>query len=348
MKIYLCLLMSLILMLIGCRKDIQKLVDCNESSLHQLAGSFNVGVAVEYNKLLNNEKYRQVVISQFNSITPENALKHSYIQPLENAFFWNEADLLVDFCQKQNKAFHGHTLIWHKELPDWMENYNGNWNGMFRNHIITVVSRYKGKIKAWDVVNEAFEDDGTLRKTIWQKNIGDHYIALAFQYAHEADSEALLFYNDFDLESKPRKMEAVLKMVKDFKAMGIPIHGIGLQMHVSHEYPTNRLIQNSLNCFCETGLKIHISELDVVVNSKEGADNPTFHLMKEQKKRVKTIVEAYNKLPLENKYGISLWGVSDADTWVRKEFNRNDWPLLYDEEYNIKPAYCGFIEGLDQ
>lgn len=348
MKTYLLLLISfIIIMFTSCRKDIRKLIDCNEKSLYQLS-DFNVGVAVNHNKLLNDDKYIQVVKSQFNSITPENSMKPSFIHPAENVFYWEEADQLVDFCNSQKKSIHGHTLIWHKQLPAWMENYSGDWHTMFRDHITTLVSRYKGKIKAWDVVNEAFEDDGTLKNTIWKQHIGENYIALAFQYANQADPDALLFYNDFNLESKPNKMAAVLKMASDFKAMGVPIHGIGLQMHVSHNYPTDRLIQNSLECFCETGLKVHISELDVVINSDKNTESPTFHLMKEQKKRIKTIVEAYNKLPMENKYGISLWGVSDADTWVRKEFSRDDWPLLYDDEYNIKPAYCGFIEGLEQ
>lgn len=347
MKINLLLFILFLIMVSSCRKDTQKLIDCQENKLYQLAG-FNVGVAVVPDLLFGNEKYNQVVKNQFNSITPEYVMKPSYIHPSENVFYWKDADQLVDYCQIQNKSLHGHTLIWHKQLPFWMENYTGDWHAMFKNHITTIVGRYKGRVKAWDVVNEAFEDDGSLRNTIWKQKIGENYIALAFQYAHQADPQALLFYNDYSLETKADKMKAVLKMASDFKATGVPIHGIGLQMHVSYDYPTNRLIESTLNCFCETGLKIHVSELDVVVNSNKNLESPTFHLMKEQKKRVKTIVEAYNKLPIENKYGISLWGVSDANTWVRKEYNRNDWPLLYDDDYQIKPCYCGFIEGLEK
>ncbi|HET6244140.1 MAG: endo-1,4-beta-xylanase [Bacteroidetes bacterium] len=346
MKLKLLLLVSFIVLFSSCKKDIQKLIDCNEKSLYKLT-TFNVGVAVSYDKIINNERYKEIVKSQFNSITPEYAMKAEFIHPEENVFNWDEADQLVDFSIKENKSFHGHALIWHNHLPHWMENYTADWNIMFRNHIIALVSRYKGKIKAWDVVNEAFEDDGSLRNTIWKQHIGEHYITLAFQYASQADPDALLFYNDYNLESKPRKMEAVLKMAKELKSLGIQIHGIGMQMHVSFEYPTDRQIQNAIKSFEQTNLKVHISELDVVVNSNTKVEDPTFHLMKEQKKKVKIIVEAFNKLPSENKYGISIWGVSDADTWVRKEFGRKEWPLLYDENYSIKPSYCGFVEGLE-
>ena len=334
-------------MLSGCIKDVEKLIDCEESSLYEKA-HFKVGVAVSYAKLIENKKYNQIVYSQFNNITPEFGMKPAYIHPEENFFNWDEGDRLVDFCIKNNKNLHGHTLIWHNQLPAWMENYQGDWQSMFRNHIISIVGRYKGKIHAWDVVNEAFEDDGTLRNSIWKQHIGDNYISLAFKYAREADPEALLFYNDHSLESKSRKKDAVLKMLQDFKAQGIPIDGIGIQMHVSHTYPTDRLIKNIFECFCETELKIHVSELDVVINPQGREEEPTFNLLKEQKKRIKTIVEAFNQLSPENKYGISLWGVSDADSWIRKEFDRSDWPLLYDDEYRIKPAYCGFIEGLEK
>jgi endo-1,4-beta-xylanase len=329
----------------ACKRDIEKLIDCNESSLYQKAG-FAVGVAVSAEKLDLIPEYRKIVMSQFNQITPEYAMKADFIHPHENQFNWADADRLIKFCEDNGKQLHGHTLVWHRQMPQWMLNYQGDWKEMMKHHIQTIVSRYHGRIKAWDVVNEAFNDDGTLRDTPWRKNIGENYIELAFQYVHEADPNAFLFYNDHDLEFKEKKRHAIINMMRDFKQNNIPVHGIGLQMHISVQYPTDRQIKNTIECFKGLGLKIHLSELDIAINQNGKVNMPTYQLLKEQKKKIKSIISIFRKLPVGQQYAVTLWGVSDADSWMFRNYNK-DWPLLYDEEYKIKPSYCGFLEGLE-
>ncbi len=329
----------------GCKRDIEKLVDCNEVSLHSHA-TFKVGVAVDANKLLNDKAYKQKVLTHFNSITPENTFKIQHLMPSHNFFNWKEADDLIAFATENQLQFHGHTLIWGDHLPEWLLNYEGDWGNFFRRYIKAVVGRYKGKIKAWDVVNEAFEDDGTLKDNIWRQKIGDNYIALAFQYAREADPDALLFYNEVNCESKIKKLTAVVHMAMEMNKSGNYIDGIGLQMHVAYSFPADRQIENALKFVSGAGFKVHISEMDITVNSNEDLTQPTFYSMKEQKRRVETIVKVFNSLDSEKQYAISVWGLSDADSWLRKQGNKNEWPLLFDGQLNIKPAFCGFMDGL--
>jgi endo-1,4-beta-xylanase len=167
------------------------------------------------------------------------------MQPPQGQFEWQNADHLVDFCQTYNKQLHGHTLVWHIQQPVWLKEFEGDsaaWEGLMKTHIQTIVGRYKGKVKSWDVVNEAIDDKDAsqMRKTIWSEHLGDDYIARAFQYAYEADPDALLFYNDYGIEDNNPKLMAVLKMVDNLKARGIPIHGVGLQMHINHKTPAGR------------------------------------------------------------------------------------------------------------
>jgi endo-1,4-beta-xylanase len=329
----------------ACKRNPERLIDCQETSLFEQA-DFIVGVAVSQTRLETDALYREKVKTQFNSLTPEYAFKPALMHTSESVFNWYEADKMVDFAQKNNKQIHAHTLIWHEEFPQWMWGYQGDWRELMRMHIQSIMGRYKGKIKHWDVVNEAFDDDGNLRESPWRERIGDDYIGLAFQYAREADPGALLFYNENYLETKPAKQQAVINMINDFKASGIPIDGIGLQFHIAFNYPTDRQIRNSLKMFGNTGLKIHISELDIALNITGNEKSPSYRLLKEQKKKMEYIVSEYRKLPAQCKYAITVWGVSDKHSWIKTFFQRDDWPLLYDDDYKIKPAYCGFIDGL--
>jgi endo-1,4-beta-xylanase len=329
----------------GCRKDVQKLINCDEVALHTLA-PFMIGVAVESDRLNFKSQYREKLLKHFNTLTPENSFKFHRLQPSTGVFDWSQADELISFAQQNNKVIHGHTLVWGEYLPEWVKNYQGDFEQLLKKHITTVMTRYRGKIVAWDVVNEAFDDEGRLKNNLWREKIGDDYIEKAFIWAREADPDALLFYNDYNLEAKSKKLNAVTSMLMTLKSSGTPLDGVGIQMHVAYNYPSDRQIKNALKVLSGTGLKVHVSELDVVINQNGTVKAPTFNLLKEQKKRVKTIVEAYGELPPESRYAVTLWGLSDADTWIRYTFSRNDWPLLFDDNYEIKPAFCGFIEGL--
>jgi endo-1,4-beta-xylanase len=337
--------MFITMLIVGCERDIEKINDCNEVSLHSQA-AFKVGVAVDAQKLFQDKKYQQKTIMHFNSITPENTFKIQYLMPSHNFFNWKEADELVEFALKNNLNFHGHTLIWGDNLPEWLWTFEGDWPGFYKKYIKAVVGRYKGKIKAWDVVNEAFEDDGSLKNNIWKQKIGDDYIRLAFQYAREADPDALLFINEVNCESKLKKLTAVVFYTMELNNTQNLVDGIGLQMHISHDFPSDRQIENAIKFISGTGLKVHVSELDIKINTSEELTNPTYHTLNEQKKRVALIVKTYKDIPPQTQYGISLWGLSDSDSWLRKQGSKNEWPLLFDDELKHKPAFCGFLNGL--
>jgi len=214
-----------------------------------------------------------------------------------------------------------------------------------KTHIQTVVSHFKGKVGSWDVVNEAFEDDGTLRKSIWWQKLGPDYIARCFQYAHEADPDALLFYNDYGQEYSPAKRTAIVNMVNDLKSRGIPIHGIGLQVHTRYNMSTANLAA-AISSAAQTGLKVHIAELDIAVNpNNDPALVFTPALAAAQAQQYKFIVQTYHGIPAAQQFGITTWNVSDADSWIPPTYKRPDWPLPFDSGYRRKPAYYAILEG---
>lgn len=322
---------------------------CTEIKLYE-AADFNVGAAVNLDKLESDENYRRIIVSQFNSFTPEKIMKAAFIHPQENVFDFKETDRLIDFCRKNNKRTHGHTLVWYKRLPGWMEHYSGDtqaWEQMLKTHIQTIIGHCKGYIKSWDVVNEAFNDDGSLRENCWLKNIGPSYIEKSFIYAAEADPSAKLFYNDFDLESNPRKLNAVLKFFASLRNAGVHIDGIGMQMHISVSYPYVSDINEAALIIQNKNFLVHYSETDISISMSDKLFANTGSMLKLQKERMKEIVRGYMKLKKESRFGITMWGVSDNDSWLLKN-NRRDKPLLFDAAYKVKPAYCGFVEGLMQ
>lgn len=310
---------------------------------------FPMGAAVGIGRMKNNVKYSEVVSKEFNSITAENAMKFRALHPAENTFYWADADYLVDFAQKNGKRLHGHTLNWYQYLPAWVTNFSGDsiaWENMMKTHIQTVVAHFKGKVASWDVVNEYFNDDGTIRPSVWVKNLGPDYIARCFQYAHEADPDAILFYNDYGHEYSSAKRTAMANLVNSFKTRGVPIHGIGMQFHMT--YTQNDANINAAMAFAAgTGLKVHISELDVRVNVNKVKDLVfTDAMAVQQAERFRFVVKAYNtSIPKAQQFGITTWNVGDADSWVPSWQGAPDWPLPFDANYLRKPAYKAIIEG---
>ncbi len=342
---------------IACKKTPVVIVVPPVVVVDSLMGSapFPVGVAIDPTLLKNNALYRGIVVKEYNSITVENAMKWATIHPQEKTYNFTDADYLADFATTNKKRLFGHNLLWHGYNPGWLEGYKGDstaFENLMKTHIQTVVAHFKGKAVAWDVVNEAFTDNGTLRTTesIWYKKLGKDYIARAFQYAHEADPDALLFYNDYAQESNQNKLDAILKMVTDFKKRGIPIHGLGLQMHISIVSSDNG-ISNAIIDYAATGLKIHISELDVNITNwqKNASLTLTDDLKEKQKQKFKSIVKSYKRnVPKAQQFGITNWNVGDADSWLRGVIQKNEYPLLFDDDYKKKPAYYGYLEGLKE
>ncbi|MES2287079.1 MAG: endo-1,4-beta-xylanase [Bacteroidota bacterium] len=321
--------------------------ECEKIQLFEKA-DFPVGVAINFPKLLNEERYRNLIISQFNSITAEKSMKATVIHPQKNVYNFSETDYLINFCQQYNKRLHGHTLVWDKEIPRWMEKFKGDknaWELMLKDHIQTIVQHCNKNVKSWDVLNEAFNENGSLKENLWLKNIGEGYIEKCYTYAAEADPAAILFYNDFDLESKPEKLDAVLKFFSKLKTKGVKIDGIGMQMHINIIAPYLSDINLATMKIEDQGFLIHYSEFDISLVKTGKLWMLSRHLLTLQGQRMKGIVAGYRKLDTRNRFGITMWGLCDDDSWLAAK-NGNDRPLLFNSWYKVKPAYCGFLEAL--
>jgi len=331
--------------------NIQPEIKPSMSSLRE--APFPFGAAVNVSLLKTRAAYQQVVTTEYSSITAENTMKFAGLHPGATTYNWTDADYLVTYAQGNNSRVHGHTLIWYKSLPGWVTNFQGDsaaWENLMKSHIETVVAHFKGKVASWDVVNEAIDDNGNLRNSVWLQHLGPNYIARAFQYAHQADPAALLFYNDFGHEYSTTRRTAILNLVNSLKSQGIPIHGIGLQMHTSSNIADARIAE-AITTAAATGLQVHVAELDISMNpSKSATATFTEALAAAQKAKYKALVQTYKALPAAQRFGITTWNVSDADTWKRSDCScdNREWPLPFDDTYQKKPAYEGIMEGLQQ
>ena len=324
-----------LLFFLACNKKIDSI--CDLAPLYQKA-PYHIGVAVDVSKLQTNNTYRALVIDQFNSLTPENIFKFEYVHPGENTYDWTDCDYLVNFAKRYGKRLNGHTLVWHSQLPGWIYTFAGNWDDMLHDHITQVVGRYGAAIQAWDVVNEALNEDGTLRNSIWFQRIGTGYIEKAFAYANNANPNALLFYNDYNLESNPVKLDAAIRLCTQMKLQGIRVDGIGMQMHINGDYPTFTAIMSAAKKVADAGFLVHFSELDMSMNQNRDKQSFSAKDLQNQAARYYGVFDIYNQLDASKQYGITFWGVSDADSWIAQ--GRNDIPLLFDDQYKFKPAYC--------
>jgi endo-1,4-beta-xylanase len=308
--------------------------------------SYPVGAAININTLKNNAEYRNIVIKEMGSLTGENAMKMNTISKGRKQYNFDDADYLVNFAQENNMRVHGHTLIWYKHTPDWVSTFSGtteDWKTIMKEYIQDVVGRYKGKVASWDVVNEIINDDGTLRDCIWLQKIGPEYIELAFQYAYEADPDAILFYNDYGHEYSHTRRYTVNHIADSLAQKGVPIHGIGLQMHTNVNRSTDDL-RYAIIAAAKTNLKVHVSEFDVAVNPDKKEDvTYTDELATRQKESYYAAFKAIKDLPENQRWGITMWGVHDPSSWL---ISNPDWPLPFDKNYERKPAYYGILQGI--
>jgi endo-1,4-beta-xylanase len=289
-------------------------------------------------------------------------MKMGPIHPKETEYSWRDADSIAAFAQRHNLKMRGHTLLWHQQTPDWLFVDGGNTVSKevllqrLKDHITTVVSRYKGKIYAWDVVNEAISDrhDEYLRPSKWQQIIGEEYIAKAFQWAHEADPDAQLFYNDYN-EISPVKREKIYRLVKGLKDAGVPIHGVGLQAHWAVNEPSYGQLDSTLKRFADLGLKMQITELDISVYAKEHDArerkpedaNAAFTPEREQQQieKYKMSFELFRKYK-KNISGVTFWNISERYSWLDNfpVKGRKDYPLLFDKNLQPKKAYWEVVK----
>jgi endo-1,4-beta-xylanase len=307
-------------------------------------------------------KEANLIISQFNSLTPENAMKMAPIHPEENRYYWKDADSIVSFAQHHELRVRGHNLCWHEQTPAWLfKDAQGNQVTKavllqrLHDHINAVVSRYKGKIYAWDVVNEAIADDSAkfLRNSLWCQICGEDYIAKAFEYAHEADPRAVLFYNDYNAE-RPEKRERVYRLLKKLVDAGVPINGVGLQGHWSIYEPTDADLTAAIKKFSSLGLKVQVTEMDVSIYPWEKnrrqlrpGESDVYTSTFEQKQ-----TDQYARLfKIFRQYkgtitGITFWNISDKRTWLDgyPVPGRKNYPLLFDRDLKPKKAYWKVVD----
>ena len=336
-------------------------VDSSKGLKDYFAKYFTMGVAVSPRSLKTDEA--GLVLKNFSSITPENAMKMGPIHPRENEYFWRDADSIVAFAKNHHLKMRGHNLCWHNQAPRWIfTNAAGDTVSKevllqrLKDHITTVVNRYKGSIYAWDVVNEAVSDNPGeyLRNSPWLRICGEEYIAKAFEYAHEADPDALLFYNDYN-EINPVKRDKIYQLLKSLKEAGVPIHGVGLQGHWSIYEPSETELTNTIKKFADLGLKIQITELDISAYKKEHGsrekrpeDSDTEFTpgkdaaQAEMYKRCFTVFEKYKKQIT----GITFWNISDRYSWLDNfpVRGRKDYPLLFDKDLQPKKAFWEVVK----
>jgi endo-1,4-beta-xylanase len=274
----------LLFLLCGCLGQFRS-AECQTASVAGLKdyykNYFPIGVAVSPRNLADSAE-AAFIVKQFNSLTPENAMKMGPIHPEENRYYWKDADAIVNFAQAHALRVRGHNLCWHEQTPAWLfKDAKGNLVTKevllqrLKDHITTVVNRYKGKIYAWDVVNEAIDDDSTkfLRNSLWYQICGEDFITKAFEYAHVADPNAVLFYNDYNTE-RPEKRERVYRLLKKLVDAGVPINGVGLQAHWSICEPGQHDLVETIKKFSSLGLKVQVTELDVSIYPWEPAAVP--------------------------------------------------------------------------
>jgi len=337
---------------------------------------FMIGAALNQAQSSGKDMFSvNLVKKHFNTVTPENILKWESVHPEPEKYNFEPADIFVDFGKKNNLFIVGHTLIWHNQTPKRVfEDEQGNpvdretlLNRM-RSHIHTVIGRYKGRINGWDVVNEALDEDGTLRQSQWLEIIGDDYLIKAFEFAHEADPDAELYYNDYSLENEPKRNGAI-KLIKKLLAEGVKIDGVGLQGHYKMDWPTTSQLDSTIKAFAALGIKIMITELDVDVLpydwQNHGADitlnielqeelNPYKNGLPDsvQQSLAKRYASLFDVLTNNNETvsRVTFWGVSDKDSWLNNwpVRGRMNYPLLFDRNGEPKPAFEAVIKEADK
>lgn len=327
--------------------------------------SFLIGTAMNVSQIRGRKPAEtKIITTQFNSIVAEDCMKSENLQPKQGKFKWADADKFVEFGEKNNMAIIGHCLVWHSQAPDWL--FTDEKGGTvsrdtlverMKQHISAVVGRYKGRIKGWDVVNEAFNDDGTYRQSPFYKIIGPEYLELAFRFAHAADPGAELYYNDYSM-AKPKKREAVCRLVEDLRKKGCIIDAVGMQSHCGLDYPNLAEYEKTIVALKQCGVKVMITELDInVLPNPEGFGgaeiSQKFKLKEELNPYKKGLTKEANAkfeqryLDLFNIYRrhskeitrVTLWGLTDKDTWLNNfpVKGRTNYPLLFDRNNNPKP-----------
>ena len=334
--------------------------------------SFRIGAAVNAAQFTEEDaRGAALVKQQFNSITPENVLKWERVHPKPGVYEFDLPDRYVAFGEKHHMRIIGHTLVWHNQTPRWVfEDNKGNpvdretLLSRMRDHIQTVVGRYKGRIFGWDVVNEALNEDGTLRQSSWLKIIGEDYIAKAFEFAHEADPQAELYYNDYSIENEAKR-EGAIRLIRKLEAEGVPVAAIGIQGHDKMDWPSLDQEDAAITEFAKLGVKVNITELDIDVLPRATREQGAEVTLRAESQAALNPYTA--GLPdavqqaLAKRYAglfgvflkhrdvitrVTFWGVTDGDSWLNDwpVQGRTSYPLLFDRNGERKHAFDAVLQ----
>jgi len=355
------LVVATLVTIIGC-SSVPKKNTATVTLKNAYAKDFYIGVALDTNQIMESEPIVAALIAkEFNSITPENCMKSMFLHPEKDKFDFKMADKYVAFGEKHKMFIHGHTLIWHSQLPSWLSKVKDSvaMSEAMTKHINTIVGKYKGRIGSWDVVNEALNEDGTLRKTVFLDTYGKEYLTNAFKLAAKADPKTDLYYNDYNL-CNAKKRKGAIELVKNLQKNGAKIDGVGEQGHWNLTSPTLEEIEQTILDFSALGVKVAITELDITVLPNPwdvvGADvnqraeasekmNPYPKALPEDIKiQLAARYESIFKLFIKHQDKISrvtLWGVNDGQSWLNDWpiKGRSNYPLLFDRDFKPKEAY---------
>jgi endo-1,4-beta-xylanase len=316
-----------------------------------------IGTAVRPEQL-SEAAYSSTLAREFNMLEPENALKWETVHPEPQSFDFSQADQIVDFAIRNGMKVRGHTLVWHQQNPKWLTGgkyTSGELAEILERHIKNVVGHYRGKIFAWDVVNEAFDElrPGQLRSAIWRNQpgigvgeAGNAYIERCFRWAHEADPQALLFYNEAEAEVMNPKSDAIYAMVRDFRQRGVPIDGVGFQMHIANLHPDVASIAANINRFTALGVQVHITEMDVALSvDPHGNPRPEdLKLQAEVYREIATACQSHTGCT-----AIQTWGFTDKYSWIGWHSKHSQGAALpFDRDYRPKPAYAALRSVLER
>jgi endo-1,4-beta-xylanase len=304
--------------------------------------TITIGTAVNQPSLAGSDpRYRQTLLANFTGLTPENEMKWQTIEPAQGVFDFAPADYIVDFATSHGMTVHGHNLLWNKQLPGWVT--SRRWSrpeleAVLHEHIASVVGHFRGSVHEWDVVNEPFNNDGTLESDVFSEVIGPGYIALALRWAHEADPTARLFINDYNIDWDGPKQAAMLALAGRLKAEGVPLDGIGMEEHLSLSWsPSPEQLEQSMLAFQALGLEVEVTEMDVgtadfsaTPEAREAAQAAVFG----------EVAHACREVPACIRF--SVWGVSDAVSWLGVE----EAGLPFNANYEPKAAWDAIQSNL--
>jgi len=327
---------------------------------------FYIGTALDLNQINEkNKKEDSLIRKEFNAITAENIMKSMFTHPQKDKYDFTLSDKFVAYGEKNKMFIHGHTLIWHSQLAPWMQKIadSTEMKAFMKDHITTIVSKYKGRINSWDVVNEALNEDGTLRKSVFLNTLGERYLVDAFKLAEKADPKVDLYYNDYNIE-EPAKRAGAIALIKMIKTEGGKVDGVGIQGHWRLESPSLEEIEKSILEYSALGLKVAFTELDITVLPNpwdlKGADvNQNFEGSEKMNPYPKSLPDSIQnklaeryasifKLFLKHKDKISrvtFWGVHDGQSWLNNWpiKGRTNYPLPFDKDLKHKKAYDSLL-----